>query len=45
MIKKLIEYVIIGTGKDKFELPDSYFERFKKNGIKVDVVPTVIKNF
>lgn len=34
-------YVIIGTGKDKYELETSVYERFNKKGIKVDVLPTV----
>jgi NADH dehydrogenase [ubiquinone] 1 alpha subcomplex assembly factor 3 len=31
---------LIGTGREKHELPESYFEKFKKFGIKVDVVAT-----
>lgn len=31
---------MIGTGREKQELPDSYFEKFRKYGIKVDVVAT-----
>ena len=41
-IYHILDYIIIGTGKDRFDLPDSFFEKFKKNGIKVDVVPTVL---
>jgi len=32
---------MIGTGKDKVDLPDSFFDRFHERGIRVDVVPTV----
>lgn len=44
-IKPFPRHVIIGTGKDYVELPDQYFERFRKNKIKVDVVPTVTNIF
>lgn len=37
----LIDYVIIGTGKDYYPLEESMFKRLKDKGIKVDVIPTV----
>lgn len=39
-----IEYIIIGTGKSKFEVPENVYERFVKQGIKVDILPTVYFN-
>lgn len=41
VIKPYPVYVIIGTGKDKFEIPTSTYERFVKRGIKVEILPTV----
>lgn len=41
VIKPYPIYVIIGTGKDKFEIPTSVYERFVARGIKVEVLPTV----
>lgn len=37
----IIDYVIIGTGKDYYPLEESMFKRLKDKGIKVDVIPTV----
>jgi len=36
-----LDYIIIGTGKDKYPLEDSIFKKFRDQGIKVDVIPTV----
>ena len=41
---RIIDYVIIGTGKDHYPLEESIFQRLKNKGIKVDVIPTVILN-
>lgn len=38
----MIGYIIIGTGRDKFFLEESIYERFAKLKIRVDVLPTVI---
>lgn len=38
-----LDYVIIGTGKERVPLVESIYERFTKKGIKVDVLPTVNK--
>lgn len=44
LLMKLTDYIIIGTGKEKFFLEDSIYERFTKLKIKVDVLPTVSKH-
>lgn len=45
VIKPYPIYVIIGTGKEKFDIPTSTYERFAKKGIKVEILPTVQKYF
>ena len=34
------EYIIIGTGEKKYDIPESVFKRFKERGIGVDVTAT-----
>ena len=41
----ILAYVIIGTGKDKFELDITIYDRFLKKGMKFDVLPTVYISF
>lgn len=35
------KYIIIGTGKDKIDIPEDVYLRFKEKKINVDVIPTV----
>jgi len=38
---KNLDYVIIGTGKNRYPIPDSVTERFKGK-FNIDILPTVI---
>ncbi|EGR32129.1 hypothetical protein IMG5_095250 [Ichthyophthirius multifiliis] len=39
-VKPRPDYIIIGTGKEKFFLEESIYDRFAKQNIRVDVLPT-----
>ncbi|EAR82134.2 Hypothetical protein TTHERM_01298570 (macronuclear) [Tetrahymena thermophila SB210] len=40
VVKPAPSYIIIGTGKEKFFLEESIYDRFTKQKIRVDILPT-----
>lgn len=40
-MKFTVDYIILGTGKDRYPLEDSIIKRFRDRGLKVDIIPTV----
>eukprot|EP01017_Pseudomicrothorax_dubius_P033285 TRINITY_DN444_c0_g1_i1.p1 TRINITY_DN444_c0_g1~~TRINITY_DN444_c0_g1_i1.p1 ORF type:complete len:230 (+),score=64.05 TRINITY_DN444_c0_g1_i1:102-791(+) len=40
VIKPTPQYVIIGTGKERYPIEESFYKRFLEKGIKFDILPT-----
>ena len=43
MLKPSPRYIIIGTGKDRVDIPKSVYSKFKDMNINIDIIPTVFK--